>query len=485
MEVTGSGHRVHSPTEVTAPPAEGKGMSLPLPTPAMPAGYVQEECFVGGTATRFDAVDVPDDGSWRVKPGAEAEYRTRVVVRRPADTAAFSGTVVLEWFNVSAIEAAPDWTYLYEEIAREGHAYIGVSAQRQGVEGGDTLLEVDVDPDAASRAGVSAVDNSGLKNIDRERYGTLVHPGDAYAFDVFSQVGRAVTESPSALLGPLVPTQVLAIGESQSAIFLTTLVNAVHPIHPTFDGFLIHSRGADAAPLDGRLFTGAADQSVNRFRHPVRIRTDVDVPVLIFEAETDLTVLGYANARQPDTAMVRTWEVAGTAHADAHVIRTLLGGPRDPDVGAVLGCPGPINAGPHHEVVQAALHHLVRWAAGGAAPPAGRPIEMDGDAIVRDRYGIAVGGVRNPLVDVPTAAYIGDPPDGVTLDDIAAGGIAVLFGQTLTFDRATLLDIHGTFDDYLARFEESAAAAVAAGFLLEPDAAALVAEAEANRDLFG
>ena len=43
----------------------------------------------------------------------------------------------------------------------------------------------------------------------------------------------------------------IAVGESQSAAFLTTLANAVHPLDPVFDGFLIHSRGANGAPLDG------------------------------------------------------------------------------------------------------------------------------------------------------------------------------------------------------------------------------------------
>ena len=116
-----------------------------------------------------------------------------VIVRRPAAARDFSGTVVVEWFNVSAIEASPDWAYLSEEIGREGHAYIGVSTQAQGVEGGDTILDVEVDPDEAAASGVTS-DTSGLKNIDPERYGTLVHPGDAYAFDIFNQVGVAAAD---------------------------------------------------------------------------------------------------------------------------------------------------------------------------------------------------------------------------------------------------------------------------------------------------
>ena len=480
---------VHTPEEIVPPAPEGNGIVLPQPAAPLPDGYVEQELFVSGTATSFDAVDTPDDGAWTAEPTNEAEYRTRVVVRRPT-AEDFSGTVVVEWFNVSAIESAPDWAYLSEEIGREGHAYIGVSTQAQGVEGGETILDVEVDPDAAEGA-EAATDTSGLKILDPERYGTLTHPGDAYAFDIFSQVGRAASEAPDELLGGLEPQQVIGIGESQSAIFLSTLVNAVHPLDPVFDGFLIHSRGATVAPLDGDFVgTAETDDPAAAFDDAVRIRTDLEVPVVLFEAETDLTLLGYAAARQPDTELIRTWEVAGTAHADAHTLRSVLGGPRDPGVGSLLGCTEPINAGPHHEVVQAALHHLVGWSAGGAPPPPADRIELvEGDevAIARDENGIALGGVRNPLVDVPVVAYTGDPPGDATIEDLASGegDLCILFGQTIAFDTATLIELHGSADAYLTAFRASTDEAVAAGFLLQGDADQLVAEAETNTALFG
>lgn len=479
-----------SPAEIAPPPAEGKGVNAPQPAAPLPDGYVQEEFIVAGTATSFAAGDTPDDGFWTATPSEEADYRTRVIVRRPMDKADFSGTVVVEWFNVSAIEASPDWAYLADEIAREGHAYIGVSAQAQGVEGGETILDVEVDQETASSLGTDP-DTSGLKNIDPVRYGSLTHPGDAYAFDIFSQVGRAASESPDQLLGDLEPTQVIAMGESQSAGFLTTLVNAVHPLEPVFDGFLIHSRGAGGPPLDGNFVSSRDRNNAEEIlRRGVLIRTDLDVPVFIFESETDLTLLGYAHARQPNTDMIRTWEVAGTAHADAHFIRSIIGGPRDPSVGELLGCDEPINTGPHHEVVQAALHHLVEWTAGGQPPPEGARIELvEGDDVViaRDEHQLAIGGVRNPLVDAPVAAVTGDPWGGTSIEDLASGerGICMLFGRTIPFAQATLVELYGTADDYIAAFRASADEAVATGFLLRPDADDLISEAEANRALFG
>lgn len=283
----------------------------------------------------------------------------------------------------------------------------------------------------------------------------------------------------------------IAIGESQSAMFLSTYINAVHPLAPTFDGFLVHSRGATVPAIDGTYISSrqAREEEAAKGSDPeaVRIRTDLDVPVMLFEAETDLTLLGYAHARQDDTDLVRTWEVAGTAHADAQTLRAVIGGPRDPGIGSILGC-GAINTGPHKEVLQAAVHHLVGWVGGGSPPPEGARLELadDGEvAIARDEHGNALGGIRNPLVDVPVAALSGDPAAGTSLEDITAeGGVCTLFGSTTPFDRDTLVDLYGTADTYVEQFRASAAEAVAAGFLLQPDADELIAEAEANRSLF-
>jgi hypothetical protein len=41
------------------------------------------------------------------------------------------------------------------------------------------------------------------------------------------------------------------MGESQSALYLTTYVNEVDPVAEVYDGFLVHSRFGPSAPLDG------------------------------------------------------------------------------------------------------------------------------------------------------------------------------------------------------------------------------------------
>ncbi len=149
-------------------------------------GYVQHEYAAAGTATSYKATGpLTRDGRWRFAADATAPYRTRVLVRAPAQASKFSGTVVVEWLNVSGgIDADPDWTSLREEIVRAGDVWVGVSAQRIGVEGGPVLVKV-------SGPGTDAA-GKGLKAIDPARYGTLSHPGDGFAFDIYTQVARAV-----------------------------------------------------------------------------------------------------------------------------------------------------------------------------------------------------------------------------------------------------------------------------------------------------
>ncbi|MFT7610267.1 MAG: hypothetical protein ACI9MX_003351 [Candidatus Aldehydirespiratoraceae bacterium] len=462
---------VQASATVTGPIEGGAGIVQPQPSPGLPEGYTEAEYFIAGDATSFAPVgELSTDGNWTVAVADQAPFQTRVVVRAP-DAADFSGVVVVEWMNVTSVEATPDWGYLSEIIAASGHAYVAVSAQALGVVGGDSLLEINV----------PLGPGGGLIELDGERYGDLVHPGDAYAFDLYSQVGEALANNRGGLLGDLEASTVIAMGESQSAFFLTSYINGVHSLAGVYDGFFVHSRGSAAASLDGNF--GEDEQEAPA----MQIRTDLDTPVFMVEAETDLTLLGFAAARQPDTATIRTWEIAGTAHADAHLIRAITGGPRTGAIGSALGCVGAINSGPHHEVAQAALTHLVAWVENGTPPPTGTPLELieteDGVAIARDELGIALGGVRNPLVDVPVVVTSGDPWSEPS-EDLEDFDICDLFGRTIPIELDGLIELHGSAEGYAAAFASSLRGAVADGFLLDLDAEQLLEEMQLNQALF-
>ena len=178
-------------------------------------GYRAEEFFVSGCASSYAPVaDFGPDGRWSAEPSGAADYTTRIVVLTPTDDAAFNGTVVVEWLNVSGgIDAPALWMMAHREILRAGYAYVAVSAQRVGVEGGASLLGVDMS----------------LKSQDPARYASLRPPGDAFAYNIFSQSGGLIRNA-GGVLQELPVQHVIAVGESQSAMFLTTYINAVDPL---------------------------------------------------------------------------------------------------------------------------------------------------------------------------------------------------------------------------------------------------------------
>ena len=457
---------------ITGPVANGGGHvtlaggNLDLAT----VGYTESEYFIAGNASSY-ATDHPltTDGRWAVHVDAHAPFVTRVVVRRPADAATFSGNVAVEWLNVSGgLDAAPDWTTTHVEMIRRGWAWVGVSAQSVGVEGGSDSVGGDF----------------ALKKNDPARYGTLSHPGDSFSYDMFSQAGAAVRTQPGVLLGGLPVKRVLAMGESQSAFRLSTYVNAVAPLNHIYDGYFIHSRAGTAAPL------AQSPQKAVEAPEVSRVRTDLRVPVLVYSSESDLVgdKLGYAKARQPDSAWFRGWEVAGSSHEDAYGLGigdsddgsgqgdarlfAALTNPPAKVYGGVISCDRPINSGGQTYVLRAALRAMETWMATGTPPASMPPLKLEGTDYARDDHGIAIGGIRTPEVDVPIAALSGLGQSG--------GSFCFLFGTTAPFDATRLRTLYPDHAAFVADWTRAVQAGVAAKVMLDADARQLMAAATAS-----
>jgi hypothetical protein len=423
----------------------------------LPAGYVEHEYVASGTATAYQVQGtLTPDGLWTFAPSTMAAYRTRILVYRPASTASASGTVIVEWLNVSGgVDANPEYASLEEEITRQGHTWVGVSAQLIGVEGGPVLV---VAPGSNGLAG------KGLKAIDPARYGSLQHPGDGYSFDIFTQVARALLEGGPAL-GGAKPAFVLAVGESQSAMALTTYYNGVQPLTLMFDGFMVHSRASFSLPLVG---PGAYADLTGALSGVASIlRGDLAAPVVDLQAESDLTgVLNSVAVRQADSDRFRLWEVAGTSHADAHLLGSVAGS---------IDCGVPINNGPMHLVAKAVFHDLDTWVRTGTEPPMAPLLQTDSTpAVVRNADGIALGGIRTPPVDVPVDVLSGVPGPKSSL-------ICLLLGSTTPLTDARLAQLYANRAVYQQRYNAATEQAIRAGFVLEPDRDALAAFAQPSR----
>ena len=424
-------------------------------------GYEKSQFFLSGTAHSYVPVSpLTSDGKWKITTGVSAPYTTRIAVYRPIDPKKFNGTVVVEWLNVSGgTDDAPEWTMSHNELIRDGFAWVGVSAQQVGVDS--------------------------AKTTDPAEYSSLSHPGDSFSYDIFSQAGQAVRDDAAPILGGLRPHTLIAAGESQSAGRLMTYIDAVQPIAHVYQGFLVHSQFGTGAPLS------QAPQTNYPAPNPTTIRSDLGVPVLEFETETDVynsnltDRLHYGNPK-----WFRLWEVAGTSHYDYYGLAI---GPNDTGngQGAVknlaamqnptrtpvggFNCAVPINTGGTHWALDAAVYWLNRWVVDGTPPPRAPLLATTHVSPVvfkLDANGNAIGGVRTPQVDAPIAA-LGSQGN--------SGGFCFLFGTTVPYSAAHLATLYKNHGQFVSAWARAVQRDRAHGFLLPADAVELLHSAAVSQ----
>jgi hypothetical protein len=402
------------------------------------AGYIEEEYFIEGVANRYNT---PTAATGSVRD-SNHPYRTRIVVRRPANQRDFNGTVLVEWYNVTnGFDAENIWFFNWEHVLRAGYAWVGVSAQRVGVDAMKTW--------SPSRYGA----------LDVTQGGTITDDGLSY--DIFSQAGQAI-RSPVGInvLGNLKPKTYIATGESQSAGRLATYANSVMPLGNVWDGvFLLSTFGS-------------------------LMRTDLQVPVfkVLFEWDTET---GEAAVRQPDTNVFHRWEVAGTAHVDHHLrlSREPLelrdnGTSSEATLAPQCGVPRIGSRVPNNFVVDAAFDHLVRWVREGTPPPTSPLFEMasigpgSSSLIARDSFNMAKGAIRLSQIAVPIAANVGRN---------SGPSACARWGYNLPFDLATLESLYGSHARYVNAVLDATLSNLAHGFVLKPDATQTALEALQTR----
>ncbi len=449
MTAVAGGEALAAPVEAAsvAPiaPDAGGGYTVGEAVQNLPAlGYTEKEFSLSGNAATYtQAGPWASDGRWPVSVSGSSPYTTRMIVRRPEDPAAFNGTVIVEWLNVSfTVDIDVDWSQSWSQFTRAGYAYVGVTSQKVGTDF--------------------------LTRFDPKRYAGMSIPSDDASYDIFSQAGAAVRAGSGDLLSGLEAKRVLATGHSQSAGRLVTYANAIQPTERVFDGILIHGRGATAAGLNGSQGSPT----------PTRIRPDLGAPVLQLQSQTDVPL--FSSARQADTPDLRTWEVAGTAHADAYGLvqyNAQNAVTRAVNDGAPITCLTPVNSAPFRYASNLAYADLDRWVATGTQPPSFPPLETGLLGLpVTDQAGNAKGGLRLPDLDVPIATYSGAGLGGQGLLGI---GACLLLGRTTPLPAATLKQLYPDHAAYVEKYTAAARSARDNGALLPADYELAVAAAAA------
>jgi Alpha/beta hydrolase domain len=303
--------------------------------------YTEDEYFYRGTATDLTT-------------GTGAPYESRMLVRLPRKPSKFSGTVLVEWLNVtgqSDLETA--WPVEAQYLMRHGIGYIGVSAQLAGVCCGPTTL----------------------KGWDPVRYAPLTHPGDQFSFDIFSQATKAIRSrrhNGSDPMRGLRVRKLVVTGASQSAGRLTSFVN---------DGY---NRGQ----VDLYVITRGGGP-FDTFKTPI---------IQLNEENNEIP--------QKDNPRFRGWEEAGTAHAPeqwwGYIAREQQRDGTAPPGVDPIGSACAVNHGSVDFSTRAVSHWVTRYLRTGKMPPHAPRVKRDSSgAIERNSRGLALGGVRHVFVQVP------------------------------------------------------------------------------------
>ncbi len=448
-------------------------------TPAMDLnkiGYVEEEFIVSGSANVYDWAS---DGSVTVKT-AGAPYTTRILVRRPADPARFSGTVIFEpFFAARRFDWPMMWGYSHDYIVESGAAWVGAT------------LPASID---------------GLKKFNPTRYSQLSFSNPSTAacagaannapaameeglrFDMFSQVAALLK---SGSVPGLRARYVFAAGQGGD---IPTYINAIHSRasgangKPVFDAYMMRPGFSPA-----RINQCATAPAANDSRRMIK---GLSVPVVIAAAQGEaLTTLPW---RRPDSDapndIFRSYEIAGAGHIDWWAY---YGFPKMEDQAAAVGsaqgpASWPFTAGCDPEiplmplpvlaqVYNATFSNLDSFVRKATPLPKAARLELkDGgtpqQSFALDPYGHGVGGVRSVYMDVPAANYAMTSPGPGTCREM---------GHIDPFNWARLESIYGNFKSYAAKVEQTIDRLVKERWLTEGDArrarAELLGAAPASR----
>jgi hypothetical protein len=464
--------KVNGPVPVTPESRPFLAATHDLPVIDLPTlGYVEEEFLIAGTASVYDW---SADGALSIRT-PDAPYGTRILVRRPADPSRFSGAVIVEpMYPARGWDWSMMWGYSHDYILEHGDAWVGITmpASVGGLQKFDpvryALLSFKNPMPGVPCQGAA---NSAAADIE-----------DGLRWDMISQVGALLKSKVAG--SPLTGFSVEALYLTSQGGDLTTYMNALHPRATLQNGRPVYDGYVAKAPFNlARINRCAAAPAQNDSRQMVK---NVGVPVIAVAAQGEVS--STYPWRRPDSDdpldRYRLYEVAGAGHIDR---TAYVGFPSMRDqaaAGNVQGTPAwPFVARCDPEIplpdtpimslaFNTAFARLDEWARKGMAAPRARRLELKDagtaqSAVIVDRFGHGVGGVRTPYVEVPVAAYATSSPGPGTCREM---------GHKTPFDWPRLEALYGTYKGYAAKVADAVDRLVKERWLTTGDARRVTAE---------
>ena len=388
---------------------------------------------------------------------AGVPYATRILVRRPRDAAKFSGNIVVE-----PSRDMNEWTTTWPSAARHMLAH------------GDVYVTFTM-----AKANLPVF----FQKYDPERYGALDIPDEGLRWDIMAQTAALMRsdDGPLGKLGFLAEAakrkgglKVISTGVSLTGFMQAAFID---------NGHHARARRADGGPvMDGYL------QLVSG--RPLSPPRDAAVIAMISEGDASRLLAGqvatYRHADSDGPVRLRWYEIAGVAHANWRDQSQftpsfqLLG----VKTNVTPHCATPVSQiAVKDDLVTAALANLETWLRSGMAPPPGKVLELDdAQAVKRDAFGNALGGLRPYWVAVPAgtiSAVSEEAPAAAGGGGPAAGGLCGMLAHDTPLPKDRLTGLYMDHADYVAQVDRYLNLQVAQHYLLPEGAARELVQAKA------
>ena len=440
-------------------------------------GYTEDEYLMSGTANIYE------EGSDYnpVIIYEEAPYTTRLLVRRPADVSKFSGNVIVEVLNASAMmDIDRMWVNSWQYFVRNGDIYIGITSKGHVV---DSLLRFDENRYKDMNWSNPSPDRI-KSGVHKSPFPFLPQFESGLFWDMLSDLGTILKSDQP--MNPIVEygdIYLYLTGWSQSGSYLCRYVKSfAYQVgydtgKPLFDGYLAAGCGADLAPMNaydkgGEFFAerGIPKASIMGAKEPyININTESENKATYWHGDFD----------DPDFKF-RAYEIPGSSHDSKYNLLDYYEGKGYEDcqrIGIDLSYEGEYGqpmCNPHELVFNAAFRNLYAWVRDGVPAPHAPKIDtVFTDASEADHFGAwvrnktdiwgnATGGIRTPGLDYPLGVYTSSSPK-------KDGTHQVMFGQLRPFSPDKLIELYGDIDRYRKLIQSSAETLVSSGFLLKDD----------------
>jgi hypothetical protein len=437
--------------------------------------YIEEEYFVSGKANVYDDAE----GNVTIRT-PDAPYTTRILIRRPADKSKFSGNVVVELNNPTALHDLDlQWMFCRDFFIENGDIWVGITVKPVAVKAlrvfnPERYAALSMDnpqpPDQRCEPKPSTLDD------------TTPETENGLVWDIVSQVGALLkSDGESNPIRDYNVEYLIATGYSQTGGYLTTYINLIHPLDtakledgsPIYDGYMIGDGDAFMFPINQ-----CAD-AVPPGNPNVKIKPrGVPIISVVSQGLLNMTI----GARRPDSdtpeSKYRRYEIPGSAHVNQ---KSMDNKPCDADSRKAgvpetpANCAGVNEYGvtdfPIEFFMNSAFDNIYTWLRTGTPPPRSEPLmteKVEGTDEIQiklDEHGNALGGVRNPYVEYPLATYYGQSRP---LDEESAF-FCMLAGYKEPFDKDKIKSLYSTRDDYLNKVNAMVDRMVKQRLLIESD----------------